>query len=104
MEKRYEGATEALKRFRDARQDAEFRVCSFLRLIEKDEEAQKILALFTEIWERMSQIEITLFRCHSKESLVKLPLGGDFNCSDNAKKFTEEEVRRVCKVKGRVIV
>jgi len=31
-------------------------------------------------------------------------VGGDFNIKNNARKFTEEEVRAVCNVKGKVIV
>ncbi len=31
-------------------------------------------------------------------------VGRDFYCSDNAVKFTEEQVRAVCKVKGKVYV
>ena len=31
-------------------------------------------------------------------------VGGDFHCNDNPVKFTEEQVRAVCDVKGRIIV
>ena len=31
-------------------------------------------------------------------------VGGDFYCSNNAVKFTEEQVRAVCDVKGRIFV
>ena len=31
-------------------------------------------------------------------------VGGDFHCNDNPVKFTEEQVRAVCDVKGKVIV
>jgi len=31
-------------------------------------------------------------------------VGGDFVCMDNLRQFTEEEVRKLCKVKGEVIV
>ena len=31
-------------------------------------------------------------------------VGGDFNCSDNKAKFTKEDVRKVSKVKGNIIV
>lgn len=38
--------------------------------------------------------------------LASNAVGGDFKCSDqkSGKKFTEEEVRAVCNVKGKVIV
>ena len=31
---------------------------------------------------------------------VRTSVGGDFHCYDNAVKFTEEQVRAVCDVKG----
>jgi hypothetical protein len=31
-------------------------------------------------------------------------VGGDFNCSDNKKQFTKEDVKKVCKIKGNIIV
>jgi len=31
-------------------------------------------------------------------------VGGDFHCSDNAVQFTEDDVREVCKVKGKIYV
>ena len=48
------------------------------------------------------------FNCHENKltSLQYAPkyIGGNFYCHNNIKKFTEEEVRAVCDVKGRVYV
>ena len=48
------------------------------------------------------------FMCHHNKltSLEGAPkeVGGNFDCSYNTRRFTEEEVRAVCDVKGRVIV
>ena len=48
------------------------------------------------------------FYCDDNEltSLEGAPekVGGGFHCVDNARKFTEEEVRAVCKVGGKVCV
>jgi hypothetical protein len=48
------------------------------------------------------------FDCYDNEltSLKGAPrsVGGNFYCNDNKKQFTEEEVRAVCKVGGKVFV
>jgi hypothetical protein len=48
------------------------------------------------------------FYCYNNQlkSLEGSPqsVGGDFWCENNLKKFTEEEVRKVCDVKGKVYV
>ena len=48
------------------------------------------------------------FYCNNNKltSLVGAPtsVGGSFNCRDNAVKFTEEQVRAVCDVKGTIYV
>ena len=31
-------------------------------------------------------------------------VGGNFYCSNNTKEFTEEEVRKYCDVKGRILI
>jgi hypothetical protein len=45
-------------------------------------------------------------QCNNLTSLQGAPkhVGGHFYCYDNEKKFTEEEVRAVCDVKGNVHV
>ncbi|MFA5754026.1 MAG: hypothetical protein WC905_01530, partial [Patescibacteria group bacterium] len=47
------------------------------------------------------------FYCHNNQltSLQGAPkkVGGDFYCSDNPIKFTEEQVRSVCDVKGSIL-
>ncbi len=44
--------------------------------------------------------------CNQLTSLKGAPehVGGDFHCYNNAVKFTEEQVRAVCNVKGKVYV
>ena len=48
------------------------------------------------------------FKCFRNDltSLEGCPkeVGGDFICSDNYKKFTEDEVRSICNVKGSIFI
>jgi hypothetical protein len=49
------------------------------------------------------------FWCYSNSSLTSLKgcpkeVGGDFYCYNNSRKFTKEEVRKVCNVKGDVYI
>jgi len=89
--------------------------CSYNRLTSLEGCPQKVFGDFNCQWNKITTLKGTPkdlgggnFDCSGNDlsSLEGCPkyVGGHFDIRDNARKFTEEEVRAVCKVDGRVFV